>query len=199
MAVKAINNTAGLDRLVPTLLVYGAYPRMSKLDSPALSIMEQAAAIWKAMAEIVKLQAKQTVNNALHHCNRPNITLVYNLPLNSKVLIQHKSGNWTRPYRLLTIKNETCCVQLPNRPTSFKSTFIKPYFRPKNTHNVKPGEPEANVKPDKLEAPLSALEAPKELTKPIKPTIKRSRGRPQKHPHLLQKSPRNSLNLLNLP
>jgi len=87
MAVKAVNNTAGPNGLVPTLLVYGAYLRMSNLDPPALSIMEQAAAIWKAMAEIVKLWAKQTVNNALHHCNRPNMTLVHDLPLNSEVLI----------------------------------------------------------------------------------------------------------------
>ena len=40
MAVKAVNNTAGLDGLVPTLLVYGAYLRISNLDPPALSIME---------------------------------------------------------------------------------------------------------------------------------------------------------------
>jgi len=26
MAVKAVNNTAGLDSLVPTLLVFGTYP-----------------------------------------------------------------------------------------------------------------------------------------------------------------------------
>ena len=58
MAIKAVNNTTGPDGLVPTLLVYGAYPRMSNLDSPALSIMEQAAAIWKAMTEIVKLWTK---------------------------------------------------------------------------------------------------------------------------------------------
>ena len=58
MAVKAVNDTAGLDGLVPTLLVYGVYLRMSKLDPPAPSITEQAAAIWKAMAEIVKLRAK---------------------------------------------------------------------------------------------------------------------------------------------
>jgi len=45
MAVKAINNTAGPDRLIPTLLVYGAYLRISKLDPPAPSIIEQAAAI----------------------------------------------------------------------------------------------------------------------------------------------------------
>ena len=87
MAVKAVNDTAGPDGLVPTLLVYGAYPRISKLDPLAPTIMEQVTAIWKAMAKIVKLRAKQTVNNALYYHNRPNTTLVYNLPLNFEVLI----------------------------------------------------------------------------------------------------------------
>ena len=110
MAVKAINNTAGPNRLVPTLLVYRAYLRISKLDPPTPSVMDRAAAIRKAMAEIVKLQAKQTVNNALYYRNGPNITLVYNLPLNSKVLIWRKSGKWTGPYYLLAVEDETCCV-----------------------------------------------------------------------------------------
>jgi len=87
MAVKAVNDTTGPNGLVPTLLVYRAYLRISNLGPPALSIMEQAAAIRKAIAEIVKLRAKQTVNNALYYYNGPNITLVYNLPFNSKVLI----------------------------------------------------------------------------------------------------------------
>ena len=59
---------------------------------------------------------------------------------------------------------------------------VKPYFRPETTHDVKldklevtaePDEPEATVGPDELEVPPSTLEAPKELTKPIKLTIKR--------------------------
>ena len=58
MAVKAINNTTSPDRLVPTLLVYGAYLRISKLDPPAPSIMERATIIRKVIAEIVKLRAK---------------------------------------------------------------------------------------------------------------------------------------------
>ena len=110
MAVKAVNDTAGLNGLVPTLLVYGAYLRISNLDPPALSIIERAAVIWKVIAKIVKLWAKQTVNNALHHHNGPNITLVYDLPLNSKVLIWHKSGKWTRPYYLLAVKNKIYCI-----------------------------------------------------------------------------------------
>ena len=58
MAVKAVNNTASPNGLVPTLLVYGAYLRISKLDPPAPSVIERAAVIRKAIAEIVKLQAK---------------------------------------------------------------------------------------------------------------------------------------------
>jgi len=87
MAVKAINNTAGPNRLVPTLLVYGAYLKISNLGPPTPSITEQAAAIQKAMAEIAKLWAKQTINNALYYHNGPNTTLVHNLPLNSEVLV----------------------------------------------------------------------------------------------------------------
>ena len=172
MAVKAVNNTAGPDGLVPTLLVYGAYPRMSNLDPPAPSIMEQAAAIRKAMAEIVKLQAKQTVNNALHHRNGPNTTSVHDLPLNSEVLVWRESGNWNGPYRLLAVENETCCVQLPSGPTSFRSTSIKPYFQPETTHD------------DKLEEHCQPPEQPNEQTPETTtpPTVKRGRGRPRKHP-----------------
>jgi hypothetical protein len=40
MAIKAINNTAGLNRLILTLLVYRAYPRINNLDPPALFIID---------------------------------------------------------------------------------------------------------------------------------------------------------------
>jgi len=58
MAVKAINDTASPNGLVPTLLVYRAYLRISNLGPPTPFITERAAAIQKAMAEIVKLRAK---------------------------------------------------------------------------------------------------------------------------------------------
>ena len=45
MAIKAINNTTGLDGLVPTFLVYRAYLRINKLDPPTPFIIEQAAVI----------------------------------------------------------------------------------------------------------------------------------------------------------
>ena len=40
MAVKAANNTAGLDGLVPTFLAYGVYLKISNLGPFALSITD---------------------------------------------------------------------------------------------------------------------------------------------------------------
>ena len=164
---------------------------MGKLDPPAPSVTDRAAAIRKAMAEIVKLRAKQTVNNALYHCNGFNMTSVHNLLLNSEVLVWRESSNWTGPYRLLAVEDETYCVQLLSGLTSFRSTSIKPYFRPKNTYNVKLDKLEATTKlnkleattkldklevpaeSDKLKAPLPTKEVPQKPTKPTKSTIKR--------------------------
>ena len=74
------------------------------------------------------------------------------------------------------------CVQLLNKPTSFKSISVKPYFWPKNTYDVEPDEPEAPVELDepkvpaeldKLEAHLPTLEVPQKPTEPAKPAVKR--------------------------
>ena len=45
-------------------------------------------------------------------------------------------------------------IQLLSALTSFRSISVKPYFRPKDTHNIKLGKLEVNVKLDKLEAPI---------------------------------------------
>ena len=119
------------------------------------------------------------------------MTLVYDLPLNSKVLVWRKSGNWNRPYRLLAVENKTYCVQLPSGPTSFRSTSVKPYFRPKDNYNIELDKLEVTIKPDKLgvptkldklEAPLPTKEVPQKPNKPAKPTVKHGQGRPRKYP-----------------
>ena len=55
MAVKAINNTARPDGLVPTLLVFGAYPRIVTANPPAPLISQQASAIRKVIDEVTKV------------------------------------------------------------------------------------------------------------------------------------------------
>jgi hypothetical protein len=45
MAIKAVNNITGPDKLVLILLVYGAYLRISNLNPFALSIIDRATVI----------------------------------------------------------------------------------------------------------------------------------------------------------
>jgi hypothetical protein len=59
MAYKAINDSIGPNGLILTLLVYSAYPRISKSNGPSPTVTQRATAIKKAMAEIHKLRAKR--------------------------------------------------------------------------------------------------------------------------------------------
>ena len=57
MAFKAINDTAGPDSLVPTLLVYGAYPQITEHNAPSPTVTQHAVAVKKAMAALEKFRA----------------------------------------------------------------------------------------------------------------------------------------------
>jgi hypothetical protein len=52
IAFKALNDTAGISRIVPTLLVYGVLPRLNEYNAPAPTISQRAMALKKATAEI---------------------------------------------------------------------------------------------------------------------------------------------------
>ena len=87
IAVKAINDTAGPNGLVPTLLVFGAYPRMHNMDPPAPTITQRAAAVAKAMDEVRKFHAEKQVADALNTRNGPIVNPLHYLPLSSEVKV----------------------------------------------------------------------------------------------------------------
>ncbi|OXV09105.1 hypothetical protein Egran_03132, partial [Elaphomyces granulatus] len=127
MAVKAVNDTAGPNGLVPTLLVFGAYPRMAKLDPPAPSIAVRSKAIEKAMAEVSKLRINRQITDALRQRNGPQTDRIHELPINSRVWVWRENRGWTGPHTLLSTEGETCNVQLPSGPVRFRTTVVKPY------------------------------------------------------------------------
>jgi hypothetical protein len=87
MTVKAINDTADLDELVSTLLVFDAYSRMHAMNSSTSSINQRAIAIEKAMTEMRKFRAERQVADALNTRNDLIVTSIHDLLLNSNVLI----------------------------------------------------------------------------------------------------------------
>jgi hypothetical protein len=58
MAFKAINDSIGPDGLIPTLLVFRAYPYIVKSNVPNPMVIKQAVALKKAIEEVKKLKAE---------------------------------------------------------------------------------------------------------------------------------------------
>ncbi|THC93999.1 hypothetical protein EYZ11_006508 [Aspergillus tanneri] len=129
MAVKAVNDSAGPDGIIPTLLVFGAYPRMTDMDPPSPSVVKRAEAIRAATKEVRRLHAERQVNDALAMRNGPNIITTLDLPLQSDVRVWREKGGWKGPYKLLAVDGETCTVDMLHGPTKFRSTVVKPYHR----------------------------------------------------------------------
>lgn len=112
MAIKAINNTAGADGIIPTLLVYRAYPRMIQSDPPLTSIETRAQASRIAMLEVEKMQVKRKVDDALAIRNGPKtINLKELTPYSEKMVYREKKG-WTGPHKLIFIDNQNCTVAI---------------------------------------------------------------------------------------
>jgi hypothetical protein len=55
MAFKALNNTTGISSIVPTLLVYGILPRLTKYNLLLPLVSQRLVALKKAIAEIQNL------------------------------------------------------------------------------------------------------------------------------------------------
>jgi hypothetical protein len=81
MAVKAINNSAGPNGIVLTLLVFGAYPRLTKIDPPSSSVTKRAEAICTASKEVRRLYTERQVKDTLAMRNSPDTKKTLDLSL----------------------------------------------------------------------------------------------------------------------
>jgi hypothetical protein len=79
--VKAVNDLAGLDSIMPILLIFKAYSCITRDSPPSLFITKRAKAIYKAIKKVRRLYTKQQVNNALAIRNKPNTELILTLLL----------------------------------------------------------------------------------------------------------------------
>ena len=173
MAIKAVNDTAGPDGLVPTLLVFGTYPRLANSSPSSPSISIRAEAIRKAMKEIRHLKAKRLISDGLDTRNGPNTLETLNLPLQSEVKVWREPGRWTGPYILMARDGETCMVNINGRATSFRTTVVKPFHRDESTEDPAIDPDDDNDTPD----PIPDDNRDAEWT-PDRAHTRKKRGRP---------------------
>lgn len=144
MTVKAINDTAGPNRLVSTLLLFKTYLRIHSIDLLASTIIQKATAIQKIIVDVRKIRTENYLADALNTKNGRLMDFVHDLPLNSDVLVGQEdnirqSSKWTDSFKLLGIKGEICKIYLPSSPTEFRNTVVKPYLvNNDNTENNSP-------------------------------------------------------------
>ncbi|KAI0006808.1 hypothetical protein F4779DRAFT_620271 [Xylariaceae sp. FL0662B] len=71
MAVKVLNDTAGPNGLVPTLFVFGAYPRVTTDSPPSPDITKRAEAVRKAIKMLREIRSKVDIDRAINTRNGP--------------------------------------------------------------------------------------------------------------------------------
>ena len=119
MSVKTINNITRPDSLIPTLLVFGTFPRISLNNMTSATTVKRGKAIKKIIKKVTELHTKKHVNKALRTRNRPNITDVLGLAIGQDVLVWRENKGWDGPYILLLIDGHNCTIKLPSGPTTF--------------------------------------------------------------------------------
>jgi hypothetical protein len=74
IVVKAINDLVGPDGIIPILLVFGAYLRMTNNSLLSLITIKRTKTIRKTSNKIKKFYAKRYINNTLRIKNSLDIT-----------------------------------------------------------------------------------------------------------------------------
>jgi hypothetical protein len=87
MAVKAINDLAGPDSIIPILLVFGIYSWLTKIDPSSSLVTKRAEAICAATKEVCRLYTKGQVKNVLTIRNSPDTKNTLDLSLQSNVCV----------------------------------------------------------------------------------------------------------------
>ena len=132
MALKTINDSIESHGLVPTLLMFGAYSRMTELDAFSPTINQRAIAMKKAMNEMRKLNVNRQINDVFNTRNESSTIHLHDLPLNSFILVYRegpagRSGIWKESFNLINIENESAILNLSNGSIKFRTISMKSY------------------------------------------------------------------------
>ena len=87
MTIKIVNDIISDNDLIFTLLIFDAYFRMQKFDFSFSIIIQKIETIKKIMNEIRIVKTKKQISDALNIQNELIINHLYNLSLNSEILV----------------------------------------------------------------------------------------------------------------
>ena len=140
LSVKALNDTAGPDGLVPSALLFGEFPRlvMPSAYGTRPTTDERSSVALLARREMKLIMDKQRIARAMRH-NTPKATdNVYES--GDQILVwrekghSNKNGEYLGPFSVASFDKISKLVHIfdkPNgKPRPFSTTLIKPYISP---------------------------------------------------------------------
>lgn len=129
LAVQALNNTAGPDGLIPTLLVFVMVPKLplGHIQNLPLTPKERFAAMETACKEMEDIVAKQRLKVAENF--PPKEVVPPDLEPDAKVLIfRERLKHWDGPFRFKFYDGyKTAYVEINNQIRPLSVAAIKPY------------------------------------------------------------------------
>lgn len=156
---KCLNDTVGPDGLVPTLLVFGTYPRINMDSPPSISTLKRADATRKTIEALRRYHARDQVSKALATRNGPATDHILSLPLQTEVLVFRKHKGWQGPYKIAAFNGHNVTLDMPNGPAVFRSNHLREFHRDEEDEEL-PGDDVPGPAP------------------PVPPNLLRKRGRP---------------------
>ena len=92
ISFKAFNNLVKSNGFVSILLIFGIYFWMTEINASSLTITQYIMVMQKAMKKVWKLIASHQIYDILNIWNRSSTNVVYDLSLNSLLLV-YQEGN----------------------------------------------------------------------------------------------------------
>ena len=112
IAVKVINNLAGPNSIIPTLLVFSTYLQLTKIDPLSPLVTKRVEAIYAVTKEVCYLYAERQVKDALNMRNSPNTKIILDLPLQLDIYVQYKKEGQIGLYKFIITKGETYIINI---------------------------------------------------------------------------------------
>ena len=107
-----MNDTAGYHGLVPTLLVFGAMPRISIVPMVLPAQMARMKAMESARKEMASVMAKERISKAVRLNVPPAAENDIEVVSRALVYREKPEDQWTGPYLVLDVKDNSVTIQL---------------------------------------------------------------------------------------
>ena len=141
LAVKAMNDTLGPERIVPSALVFGEFSSLRTLGGaviPNPTLGERAEAAQKALSHVAKHLAQARVERALNHNTPPATDRTYQpgeqVLIWREKLIENRIGEWVGLYTVTCYDAQTKIVLVQKNADSpherYNSVQAKPFLMP---------------------------------------------------------------------